>query len=197
VFFVLMLFDTIGTLLGVCERAGLLVDGRVPRAGGALAADAVGTVVGTALGTSTVTSYVESAAGVAVGGRTGLTAVVTGVCLLLALVFTPLSKVIGAGVAVEGAAGVQLYYPVIAPVLILIGALMIGALKRIDWDDPALAIPAFLTVVVMQLSISITEGIAWGFIATSALAIARGRARATLWVVHVFAALFVLRYVFL
>ncbi len=191
VFFLLILFDTVGTLIGVGERAGLLVDGRLPRAGQAFAADAVGTVVGTALGTSTVTSYVESAAGVAVGGRTGLTAAVTGVCLLLALVFAPLVQMVGAGID-DGSGALR--YPVIAPVLILIGALMLGALRHIDWDAPAEAVPAFLTVVIMQLSVSITEGIAWGFLATSLLDLLAPRAgRMPLWL-HALAAVFLLRY---
>jgi AGZA family xanthine/uracil permease-like MFS transporter len=192
VFLLLDLFDSVGTLVGVSERAGLLVDGKLPQAERALAADAAGTVAGAALGTSTITSYVESAAGVEAGGRTGLTAVTVGCCFLLALVFRPLFEVVGAGVPV--AEGV-LRYPVIAPVLVLIGALMFGALRRIDWDRPADALPAFLTVLVMQVSFSITEGIAWGFLATSLLGLlAPGARRVPGWV-HVVAAVFALRYV--
>jgi AGZA family xanthine/uracil permease-like MFS transporter len=194
IFFLLALFDSVGTLIGVGDRAGLLVDGKLPRARGALAADAAGTVVGTALGTSTITAYVESAAGVAAGGRTGLTTVVVGACFLLALVFTPLLESIGAGVAVGPDA---LRYPVIAPVLVLVGVLMAGSLKKIDWDDLALAIPAFLTIVVMQLSVSITDGIAWGFIASSICAVAADRARTTPLLVHAIAVVFLLRYLFL
>lgn len=194
VLLLLDLFDTIGTLVGVGQRAGLLRDGRLPRARGALGADAAGTVLGSLLGTSTVTSYVESAAGVSAGGRTGLVAVVVGLCMLLALVFTPLLAALGAGV--EVADGV-LRYPVLAPTLILVGALMATSLRQVEWDDPALAVPAFLTVAIIPLSFSITEGIAWGFVATSVLDLARRGERRVSWIVHAFAVVFVLRYVLL
>ncbi len=194
VFFLLDLFDSIGTLVGVGQRAGLLVDGKLPKARGALAADAAGTVLGSALGTSTVTSYVESVAGVTSGGRTGLTAVVVGVCLLLALVFAPLFGAVGAGVAV--AEGV-VRYPVIAPVLILIGVAMAASLRHIDWEDVRQSIPAFLTIAIMPLSMSITEGIAWGFVATSLLDLTGKGARRVPWLVHAIAVVFVVRYVLL
>ena len=196
-FLLLDLFDTVGTLLGVARQAGLLRDGRLPRARGALAADAAGTVAGSLLGTSTVTSYVESAAGVAAGGRTGLTAAVTGVCLLASLVLGPLIETVAAGVNVGTAAEPVLRYPVIAPVLILIGALMMRSVRDVDWKDMAVAVPAFLTIVVMQLSFSITDGIAWGLIAHSLLALATSRARETPLLMHAFALLFLLRYVWL
>jgi adenine/guanine/hypoxanthine permease len=138
------LFDTIGTLTALGRQAGFLVGGRMPRARGALAADAAGTAIGALLGTSIVTSYVESAAGVAAGGRTGLTAVVVGLCMLASLVLTPLVRSIGAGVAMPMGAGEVTCYPVIAPVLVLIGALMMGAVRDVDWDDLGQAIPAFL-----------------------------------------------------
>jgi AGZA family xanthine/uracil permease-like MFS transporter len=189
VFLVLDLFDTAGTLIGVAQRAGLLqANGRLARAGGAFAADAAGTVTGALLGTSTVTSYVESAAGVAAGGRTGLTAIVTGTLLLLSLFFAPLIASVGGGV--EVAEGFR-FYPVIAPVLILIGALMLGAVKTLDWQDPVAAIPAFLTMLIMLMSLSITDGIAWGMMAYSLLTVA-ARRRAPL-LVHVFAVMFVVR----
>jgi AGZA family xanthine/uracil permease-like MFS transporter len=194
VFFLLDLFDSIGTLVGVGQRAGLVVNGKLPRARGALAADAVGTVVGAVLGTSTVTSYVESAAGVASGGRTGLVAVVVGLCLLLALVFAPLFGAVGAGV--EAAEGV-VRYPVIAPVLILIGAVMATSLKHVEWDDVRQSIPAFLTLAIMPLTVSITEGIAWGFVATSLLDLTTKGPRRVSGLVHFFAVVFVLRYVLL
>jgi AGZA family xanthine/uracil permease-like MFS transporter len=194
IFFMLDLFDTIGTLVGVGQRAGLLKDGVLPRARGALAADAAGTTLGALLGTSTVTSYVESAAGVSAGGRTGLTTLVVGLCMLLALVFTPLLAALGAGV--EVAEGV-VRYPVLAPTLILVGSLMAGSLRHVEWDDPAFAIPAFLTVAIMPLSFSITDGIAWGFVATSVLDLARRGPLRVSWIVHAFALVFVLRYVLL
>jgi AGZA family xanthine/uracil permease-like MFS transporter len=194
IFFLLDLFDSIGTLVGVGQRAGLMVAGKLPKARGALAADATGTVLGAALGTSTVTSYVESAAGVASGGRTGLVAVVVAACLLLSLVFTPLLAGVGAGV--EVAEGV-VRYPVIAPVLILIGAVMATSLAHIEWKEVRQSIPAFLTLAIMPLTVSITEGIAWGFVATSLLDLTGKDERRVSWLVHFFAVVFVLRYVLL
>lgn len=194
IFFFLALFDSVGTLVGVAGQAGLMRDGVLPRARQALLADAVGTVVGAGLGTSTVTAYIESATGVAAGGRTGLAGIVTATLLLLALFFAPLVRMIGGGY--EAAQGVVLY-PVIAPALILVGTLMMREARHIEWDDPTEAIPAFLTMVVMPLAVSITEGIAFGFVAVATLKIATGRSRELHWLVHVFAVLFVLRYALL
>ncbi len=194
VFFFLALFDSVGTLIGVSSQAGLLVDGRLPRARQALAADAFGSVAGAALGTSTVTAYVESAAGVAEGGRTGLANIVTGVLMLLSLFFYPLSRMAGEGVALAGGARI---YPVVAPALIVIGSLMLRNVKRIRWDDATEAIPAFLTMVIMPFAFSITEGIAFGFIAYALLKLATGRRREVHWIVNFFAILFVLRYALL
>lgn len=197
VFLVLDLFDTVGTLMGVGDRAGLLEDGRLPRARGALAADATGSVVGALLGTSTVTSYVESAAGVASGGRTGLTAVVVGVLMLCGLFCLPLIRAVGAGVDVDPTEAVSLRYPVLCPVLVLIGVLMMAAVKRIAWDDPKAAIPAFLTIIVMQLSVSITDGLAFGLISFSVLRFATGTLRGTSPLTHVLSLLLLLRYLYL
>jgi AGZA family xanthine/uracil permease-like MFS transporter len=166
----LILFDTVGTLVGVGARAGYLVDGRLPReARGAFTADALGTVIGAPLGTSTVTCYVESAAGIAVGGRTGLTAACVGVLFLLALFLTPLLEMLGAPVPLaHGGSG----HPVLAPALILVGALMCAPLARIRWDDAREAIPALLAILIMQLALSIAAGIAWGIVAASAIDLA-------------------------
>ena len=194
VFFFLALFDSIGTLVGVGEQAGLMRDGTLPRARGALLADAIGTVVGAGLGTSTVTAYVESATGVAVGGRTGLTAVVVAGLFLLSLFFSPLVSMVGGGVETPG--GIMLY-PVVAPALVLVGVMMVRGVRRIDWDDPTEALPAFLTFVVMPLALSITDGIAFGFIAYALLKAVTGRAREAHWVVYLFAGLFLVRYAFL
>ena len=191
-FLVLDLFDTVGTLLGVGTRAGLLRDGELPRARGAFTADAAGTTIGAALGTSTVTSYVESTAGVEAGGRTGLVPVVCGLAFLASLVFLPLVETVGSGVAV--APGV-VRYPVVAPVLILIGALMTRCVTEVAWDDPVDAIPGFLTIVVMQLSLSISDGLAFGFVAHSVCSLAAGRRTSLL--AHAIAAFFVARYAFL
>jgi len=194
VFLLVDLFDTVGTLVSVSEQAGLMRDGELPRARQAFLADAIATVVGAGLGTSTVTSYVESAAGVAVGGRTGLTSLITAAGFLLALLFHPLVRMIGGGV--ETADGLTLY-PVVAPTLIVVGALMVKNAASVDWDDATEGIPAFLTLIVMPLAVSITEGIAFGFIAYSFLKLVTGRWREPHWLVHLFAALFLMRYVVL
>ncbi|MCP3916235.1 MAG: NCS2 family permease [bacterium] len=195
VLFLLDLFDSVGSLLGLGRQAGLMRNGELPRAKAALASDAAATTLGAGLGTSTVTTYVESAAGIAAGGRTGLTAVVVGLGFFAALFFFPLFEMIGAGVVVASEPALVVRYPVIAPVLILIGALMIGALKDVDWDEPSDAIPAFLTALLMPLTFSITDGLAWGFIGYSLLGLVRGRQIPTL--VHGISVLFVLRYALL
>ena len=191
VFFFLALFDSVGTLVAVGEQAGLMRDGTLPRARGALLADAVGTVVGAGLGTSTVTAFVESATGVAAGGRTGLTAVVIAALFLLSLFLSPLVSVIGGGYDAGG--GVTLY-PVVAPALILVGTMMVRGVRRIDWDDPTEALPSFLTLMVMPLAVSITDGIAFGFITYVLMKLATGRGTEVHWLVHLFAALFLVRY---
>ena len=194
IFFFLALFDSVGTLVGVASHAGLLREGTLPRARQALLADAIGTVSGAALGTSTVTAYIESSTGVAAGGRTGLANVVTATLFLLSLFFHPLVKMIGGGYAVGGNV---VLYPVVAPALILVGTLMIGSVREIDWDDLTEAIPAFLTMVLMPLTVSITEGIAFGFVAYALLKLATGRGREAHPLVYLFAGLFVARYVWL
>jgi len=191
VFFLLALFDSIGTLIGVASRMGLVRNGTMPRARQALLADAVGTVAGAALGTSTVTAYVESSTGVAAGGRTGLASAVTAALFLLALLFHPLVRMIGGGI--EAADGVVLY-PIVGPALILVGVLMMDGVRHIPWDDFSEALPAFLTLVTMPLAVSITDGIAFGFISYAVLRIATGRGRQVDWLVYAFAALFLVRY---
>jgi adenine/guanine/hypoxanthine permease len=193
VFFFLALFDSIGTLVGVASQAGLMKDGRLPRARGALLADATGTVLGAALGTSTVTAYIESAAGVSAGGRTGLANVVTAALFFLSLFFYPLVRMFGGGVTV----GAVTLYPVIAPALVLVGAMMLREVRHIAWDDPTESIPAFLTIIIMPLAVSITDGIAFGFIAYVILKVAAGRYREVNGLVSLFAALFLLRYAWL
>ncbi len=183
VFFLLALFDSIGTLIGVASRIGLLRGGTFPRARQALLADAVGTVVGAGLGTSTVTAYVESSTGVAAGGRTGLASVVTAGLFLLALFFHPLVKMIGGGYA---AAGGVVLYPVVAPALVLVGVMMMDGTRHIPWDDYTESIPAFLTLVVMPLSVSISDGITFGVLAYVLLKLATGRRREIHWLLYVF-----------
>jgi AGZA family xanthine/uracil permease-like MFS transporter len=194
VFFFVALFDSIGTLVGVAERAGLMRGGTLPRARQALLADAIGTVVGAGLGTSTVTAYIESSTGVSTGGRTGLANVVTASLFFLSLFLFPLVRMIGGGY--QTGSGVVLY-PVIAPALILVGTMMVPGVRHVAWEDPTEAIPAFLTMVVMPLAVSITEGIAFGFIAFAVLKTAVGRWRETHWLVHLFAVLFLVRYIWL
>jgi len=194
VFFFLALFDSIGTLVGVAGQAGLMRDGTLPRARPALLSDAFGTIAGACLGTSTVTAYIESSTGVAAGGRTGLANVVTAGLFFVSLFLSPLVRMIGGGSAAGGGA---VLYPVVAPALILVGTMMISGVRHIDWDDPGDAIPAFLTIVVIPLAVSITDGIAFGFIAYAVLRLGTGRVRGTHWLVYLFAALFLLRYVWL
>jgi AGZA family xanthine/uracil permease-like MFS transporter len=140
VFLFLALFDSVGTLVAVAEQAGLMRNGTLPRARGALLADAAGTVVGAGLGTSTVTAYIESSSGVAAGGRTGLTAVVTAGLFFLALFFSPLVAMVGGGYRVSDDLTL---YPVIAPALIVVGMMMVRNVRRIGWDDPTEAIQRF------------------------------------------------------
>jgi len=193
-FFFLALFDSVGTLVGVAEQAGLMRNGTLPRARGALLADAVGTVVGAGLGTSTVTAYIESATGVSVGGRTGLANVVTAILFFLALFISPLVSMIGGGY--ETTDGTRLY-PVVAPALIIVGTMMVGSMRFIAWDDSTEAIPAFLTMIIMPLTVSITEGIAFGFLAYAMLKVSTGRTNEANWLVYLCAVLFLIRYIIL
>jgi AGZA family xanthine/uracil permease-like MFS transporter len=195
VFFMLALFDTVGTLVAVATTAGLMgADGKIPKAERAMAADAGGTVVGALLGTSTVTAYIESAAGIAVGGRTGLAALVTAGLFLFSIFLSPLAQMIGGGYKV--AEGVYLY-PIIAPALIVVGSLMLSLVKEIAWDDPADGFSAYLAIIITPLSVSITEGVSAGFIAYSVLKTVQGKFREVHPLTHVIALALAMRYVFL
>ncbi|MEO0407810.1 MAG: NCS2 family permease [Cyanobacteria bacterium P01_A01_bin.135] len=184
VFLFVDLFDTVGTLSGVGVQAGMInEEGELPKANQALMADAVGTSVGALLGTSTVTTYVESASGVAEGGRSGFTALVAAALFALAIFFVPLFA------AIPGFAT--------AAALVIVGVLMAGNVRGINWDDPAESIPSFLTILVMPLSYSIAEGLAVGFLAYPIIKAFQGKAHevdAAIWVV---AAVFLLRFVLL
>ena len=172
------LFDSIGTFVGVASKANMLdEDGNLPRANKALLADAVGTMAGAALGTSTVTTYVESASGVAEGGRTGLTAVVTGLLFLASLFLSPLAFMI------PGAAT--------APILIIVGVFMMEPVVKIDFADYLEAIPAFLTIVMMPFTFSIANGIVWGMIAYTVLRVLSGRAKDVSLTMYLLSALFI------
>ena len=190
VFLILALFDTAGTLIGVSQQAGFLKGGKLPRARQALLADALGTTGGALLGTSTVTCYIESAAGVAAGGRSGLANLVTAALFLASLFFFPLVLMVGGGYQAGGA----LLYPVTAPALIVVGSLMVKNVREIPWDDPSEAIPAFLTMIMMPLSFSISDGIAFGFISFVFLKLATRQFHRIPWPLYLFAALFLLRY---
>ena len=174
------IFDTVGTLIGVAQKGNLLnEDGSLPKASGALMADAVGTVVGACLGTSTVTSYVESSAGVAAGGRTGLTAVTTAVMFLIAIPLAPLF------LAIPGFAT--------TPAMLYVGLLMLSAIKNVDFDgDAADTIGAFLAIVMMPLTYSIANGIMFGILAWVILKLCTGKAKDISGVMWISVALFAL-----
>jgi len=184
VFLFVDFFDTVGTILAVATRAGLVgPDGKIPRLGRMLTVDSSATMIGALSGTSTTTCYIESSAGVAAGGRSGLTAVVVGVLFLLAL---PLAPVIG---LVPAAAT--------APALILVGSMMAGAIREIDWDEITVSVPAFLTLLTIPLTYSIANGLAIGFLVYDALKILRGEGGKVPWLTHGLAALFLARFVYL
>ena len=185
------LFDTVGTLVGVSNQAGLMRSGILPHADRALAADAVGTMVGATLGSSTVTSYIESATGVSVGARTGLAAIVVGGLFLVAMFFQPAIAMIGGGI--EVLPGV-FKNPMIAPAMILVGVMMLRSIREISWDDVTDAVPAVLAMVVMPLTMSISHGIAAGFVSYAAAKALTGQSRKCPVIVYVVAALYVLRY---
>lgn len=178
------IFDTVGTLIGVSSKAGMLdEEGKLPRVGKALLADAVGTTAGAMLGTSTVTTFVESASGVAEGGRTGLTALTTGVMFALALVLSPLFLII------PGEAT--------APALIIVGLFMMGPIKEIDLEDYTEAIPAFLTIVMMPFAYSIAEGIVFGMVSYVLLKVVSGKAREVTPIMYILAVLFIAKNIFM
>ncbi len=187
----LALFDTVGTLVGVTRQAGLMRGSELPRAERALASDAAGTMIGAALGTSTVTCYIESAAGVSDGARTGLANLVTGALLMVSAFFTPLARMIGGGVPVEG--GVA--YPTLAPALILVGGMILQSVRELPWDDPTEAVPAFLTMVLIPFSFSIAAGVAAGFVLYAAAKALTGRWRECPALVYGFALLYLLQYI--
>ena len=184
VFLFVDLFDNIGTLIAVTERAGLIAkDGSIPNLNKIFFADATATVVGSLAGTSSVTSYIESAAGVAEGGRTGVTAITTGVLFLAALFVAPLVGTIPTFAT--------------APALILVGALMIGCAARISWNEPSIAIPAFLTIITIPLTYSIATGLSLGIISFAILGIFSGRASWRNWMLYLLALLFLARLIYL
>ena len=180
------LFDTLGTLIGVASKADMLdEEGKLPRIKGALLADAIATSAGAVLGTSTTTTYVESASGVTEGGRTGLTAATTAVLFLLASIFSPLFLTIPSFAT--------------APALIVVCFYMMGAVAKINFDDMTDAIPAFLTILVMPLAYSISEGIAIGVVSWTLINLLSGKAKEKKItpLMYVLTVLFILKYIFL
>ncbi|MGA2252780.1 NCS2 family permease [Terracidiphilus sp.] len=184
VFFFVDLFDNLGTLVAVTKRAGLLApDHTIPRLNRILFADATATVVGSLTGTSTVTSYVESTAGVAAGGRSGVTAIVTGLLFLGAIGFAPFIGIVPTAAT--------------APALILVGSLMAATITEIPWADPLVAVPAFLTLVTIPLTYSIANGLGFGIIAWALLHLLTGRIRRQDWLLYILAALFLARFIYM
>lgn len=175
------MFDTIGTLIGVSRKANLLSDeGKLPKIGAAMTADASASVAGAIVGTSPVTSYVESATGVSAGGRTGLTAVVVSVCFILSLFLTPLMKVI----------------PIMAttPALLMVGILMMESIRQVDFDDLGALATATVALIAMPLTFSISEGIALGFITYVGVKVGTGKFKEVTLLTYALAAVFLLRY---
>ena len=177
------LFDNVGTLVGVCEQAGFVKDGKIPRVGRVLLADSVGTIFGALTGTSTVTSYIESAAGVAAGARTGLSNVAVAALFLLAMFFSPLAAAIPAYAT--------------APALILVGVLMSQSIAHVKWQDFTEALPAFITILVTPLAFSIATGLSFGVISYTVVKLAAGKLAEINTLVWILTVLFILRYVYL
>jgi AGZA family xanthine/uracil permease-like MFS transporter len=177
------MFDTVGTLVGVSSKANMLdEEGKVPRAKQALFADAIGTTAGALLGTSTVTTYVESSAGVSVGGRTGLTALVVALCFVLVLFLSPVFLMIPQAAT--------------APALIIIGLFMITPITKLELENYLDSIPVFLTIVMMPLAFSISEGISFGIISYVLLRVCSGRYKQVPIVLYILTVLFIARYFF-
>lgn len=177
------IFDTAGTLVAVATQAGLMKENKLPRAGRALLADSSSIVIGAVLGTSTTTSYVESSSGVAAGARSGFAAIVTGILFLLATFFSPLLSVVTSNVT--------------APALIIVGALMVAPLGKIAWDKFEVAVPAFLTMIMMPLTYSIATGIAIGFIFYPITMVCKGKAKEVHPIMYGLFVVFILYFIFL
>jgi adenine/guanine/hypoxanthine permease len=184
VFFFVDLFDNLGTLVAVTKRAGLIAPDRsIPRLNRILFADATSTIFGSLTGTSTVTSYVESTAGVSAGGRSGVTAIVVGLLFLVAMAAAPF-----VGLVPNAAT---------APALILVGSMMLATITEIRWHEPLVAIPAFLTLVLIPLTYSIANGLGFGIIAWALLHLATGNWRRQDWLLYILAVLFTLRFIYI
>jgi len=183
-FFFVDFFDATGTLVALANKAGVLdAAGNLLRPRRTFAMDGLAAVIGAFLGTSTTTAYIESASGIEEGGRTGLVAVTVAVLFLASIVFWPLAAAIPAAAT--------------APALIVVGALMLDGLRRIDWDDYAILISSFLTVVLMPLTFSIANGVSFGVISYAAIMLLSGRGRKVDPLLYVVAAALIARYIWL
>lgn len=177
-FLLVTFFDTAGTLIGLAEQAGFIKNNKMPRVGRALLADSSSMLVGSLIGTSPTSAYIESSTGIAVGGRSGFTAVVTGILFLFGMLFSPLLSVVTSQVT--------------APALIIVGVLMASALKQIPWDQFEVAVPAFLTVLGMPLTYSISDGIALGFIVYPITMLAAGKGKKVHPIVYILFVVFLI-----
>ena len=175
------LFDTVGTLIGCCSAGGLLKDGKIPNVKKALLSDAIATTAAGILGTSVISAYVESAAGIASGGRTGLTSFTVAVMFLLSLFFAPLFAMIPSAAT--------------SPALIIVGLLMMGEVKHIDFTDITNALPAFLAIIMMPFTYSIAEGISFGMVSFVLLKLLSGRYKEVNIAMYVIATLFILGFI--
>jgi AGZA family xanthine/uracil permease-like MFS transporter len=184
IFLFMVFFDTVGTLLGVSEQAGLIQNNKLPRARQAFMSDALATTVGACLGTSTVTAYIESASGVEQGGRTGLTSLTVSILFLLALFFSPLIAMIGS------------YPPITAPALLLVGAMMARNISKVDWNDFSEGVPAFLIVIGIPFSYSIGDGLALGLISYPIIKLISGKGRSVHWLIYVLAVILLAYFIF-
>ncbi|CAM3645268.1 NCS2 family permease [Mesobacillus zeae] len=184
-FILVTIFDTTGTMIGVANQAGLMKGNKMPRAREALLSDSIGTAVGAMFGTSPTTAYIESTSGVAAGGRTGLTALTVAILFILSAFFGPLVS------AVSGLSAIT------APALIIVGSLMMGSISQIQWDELDEAFPAFLIILSMPLTSSISTGIALGFISYPLLKVVKGSWREVHPLLYIFAVLFFYQLAFL
>ena len=181
-FFIVDCFDTVGTLLGTAGNAGMLdKDGNLPGGDRALIADALATCVGACLGTSTVTTFVESSTGIQEGGRTGLSSVVTGLLFLLAILLAPIAGIVPSAAT--------------APALIIVGVYMIMGVTKIDWTDFEVALPCFLTIVMMPFAYSISDGIGFGFISYTVIKVCRGKFKEVPFLIYILSAVFIAMYI--
>ncbi|HIX34922.1 MAG TPA: NCS2 family permease [Candidatus Limosilactobacillus merdigallinarum] len=176
-FLLVTFFDTAGTLVGLAQQAGFMKNNRMPRVGRALMSDSTAMLVGSVMGTSPIGAFVESSAGIAVGGRSGLTAVVTGILFIIGIFFSPLLTVITDQVT--------------APALIIVGVMMAQNLKHIHWEDMSIAIPSFLVVLGMPLTYSISDGMALGFIVYPITMIAAKKGKEVNWVMYLLFFIFI------